>query len=98
VEEEIFVVLQGSGELLLWPTGADEPELRAVQTGTTVARPPGTGVAHSFRAGDDGLTLLAYGTRDPGDICYYPRSGKVYLRGLGVIVRVELLDYWDGED
>lgn len=98
VEEEIFVVLAGSGELLLWPTGAEGPELQPVHTGHTVARPPGTGVAHAFRAGDDGLTLLAYGTRDPGDICFYPRSGKVSLRGLGVIARLEVLDYWDGEE
>ena len=45
-----------------------------------------------------GLTYLAYGTRDPGDICYYPRSNKIAFRGLGVIARLEQLDYWDGED
>ena len=65
--------------------------------GSTVARPAGTRVAHAFRAGPDGLTLLAYGTRDPNDIAYYPRSNKVYLRGVGVLARVEPLDYWDGE-
>ena len=63
-----------------------------------VARPAGTGVAHQFRAGDAGLTFLAYGTREPGDICYYPRSNKISFRGLGVIGRLERLDYWDGED
>ena len=61
-------------------------------------RRPGTGIAHAFRAGDDGLTLLAYGPRDPNDIVYYPRSGKVSFRGVGLIARVEALDYWDGED
>ena len=50
-----------------------------------------------FRAGDRGLTLLAYGTRDPNDIVYYPRSNKVSLRGAGVIARLEHVDYWDGE-
>jgi hypothetical protein len=30
-------------------------------------------------------------------MCWYPRSQKVYFRGLGVIGRVEELDYWDGE-
>ena len=69
-----------------------------MRAGTTVARPAGTRVAHTFRAGDDGLTLLAYGTREPNDIAYYPRSGKVNIRGVGVIGRVEALDYWDGED
>ena len=45
-----------------------------------------------------GLELLAYGTRRPGDMCYYPRSNKLAFRGLGVIGRLERLDYWDGED
>jgi len=44
------------------------------------------------------LTVLAFGTRDPRDMTYYPRSGKVSLRGLGVIGRLDVLDYWDGED
>jgi uncharacterized cupin superfamily protein len=96
-EEEIFVVLEGGGDLLLWePDGIVE---HPVRSGSVVARPPGTGVAHSFRAGEQGLTLLMYGTRDPNDICYYPRSGKVFLTGVGVIARLgERLDYWDGED
>ncbi len=62
------------------------------------ARPAGTGIAHTFRAGSDGLTYLAYGTRDTNDITYYPKSNKVYLRGVGVIGRIEKLDYWDGEE
>ncbi|HEU0335737.1 MAG TPA: hypothetical protein VFR43_04240 [Gaiellaceae bacterium] len=98
-EEEIFVVLAGDGDLLLWPEGAREPEdVVPVRAGTTVARPAGTGVAHAFRAGAGGLTVLMYGTRDPGDLCYYPRSQKVYFGGLGVVTRLEQLDFWEGED
>jgi uncharacterized cupin superfamily protein len=41
--------------------------------------------------------MLAYGTRDPNDICYYPRSDKIYFRGVGLMTRVPRLDYWDGE-
>ena len=62
-----------------------------------VSRPAGTRVPHSFRAGEAGLTYLAYGTKDSNDICWYPRSNKVFFRGLGVIARLELLDYLDGE-
>ncbi len=91
-EEEIFVILDGAG--ILW-LGDDELPVRA---GSVVSRPPGTGVAHAFRAGDSGLTYLAYGTREPNDICYYPRSNKIYWRGVGLIARLEPLDYWDGED
>jgi uncharacterized cupin superfamily protein len=90
-EEELFVVLDGEGTLLL---GDDEHPVRA---GSLVARPPGTGISHAFRAGDGPLTVLAYGTREPNDIAYYPRSGKVALRGIHAIFRVTQVDYWDGE-
>jgi len=99
-EEEIFVVLDGDGSLELWPNlrFGGEHETHAVRRGSVVARPAGTGRPHAFRAGDRGLTALAFGTRDPRDMTYYPRSGKVSLRGLGVIGRLDVLDYWDGED
>ena len=100
VEEEIFVVLDGEGTLELWPHlrhgGAHEEH--PVRRGSVVARPAGTGRAHTFRAGDGGLSVLAYGTREPGDVTYYPRSRKVNFRGIGLIGRVDVLDYWDGED
>ena len=86
-------MLAGDGVLVL-----DDREEFPVRPGSVVSRPAGTGVSHLFRAGDGGLTYLAYGTRDPGDICYYPRSNKINFGGIGVIGRVEKLDYWDGED
>jgi uncharacterized cupin superfamily protein len=91
-EEELFVVLGGKGEARLGE------ELHPVRRGSVLARPPGTGVAHSFRAGDLGLELLGWGTHVPNDICFYPDSGKVSLRGVGVIGRIEPADYWDGEE
>jgi len=96
-EEEIFVVLDGDGHVLLWEEdGVAEHPVRA---GSVVCRLPGTGVAHTFRGGDNGMTLLMYGTREPNEVCYYPRSGKISFSGLGLITRVgEQLDYWEGED
>lgn len=82
LEEELFLVLEGSGTITL---GTDEHPLRA---GDVVARPPSTGVCHALRAGEDGLAYLAYGTREPGDAVYYPRAGTVRIRGLGVTLRV----------
>jgi uncharacterized cupin superfamily protein len=98
-EEEVFVVLDGDGtlELLPAPTGRHEPDEVPVRAGHVVARPAGSRLAHAFRAGPSGLTLLAYGTRDPRDVSYLVRSGKLYFRGSGVITRVEPVDYWDGE-
>lgn len=87
-EEEFFVVLDGEGTCQL---GDEEHPLRR---GSIVGRPPGTGVAHAFRGP---LTLLTYGTNEPNEICYYPRSNKIGFYGVGVIGRIERLDYWDGE-
>lgn len=91
-EEELFVVLGGEGVVRL---GEDRLPVRR---GSVVARPPGTGVAHSFVAGERGLELLTWGTRDPNDIVYYPDSDKIYFCGVGVIGRVERCGYWDGEE
>ncbi len=91
-EEELFVVLEGDGTLLLGD------ERHAVRPGSIVARPPATGVAHCFEAGQEGLVLLAYGTRVAADTCWCPDSSKISFRGLGVIGRLEPLDSWDGEE
>ena len=99
LEEEIFVILDGDGVLVLCgpraPGGGEEET--PVRAGHVISRPAGTGIAHVFRAGDAGLTYLAYGMRHSGDVCYYPRSDKIAFRGLGLVGRLERLDYWDGE-
>jgi uncharacterized cupin superfamily protein len=92
LEEEIFVMLAGDGTLVL---GEEEIPMRS---GHVISRPPATRVPHLFTAGQDGLTYLAFGTREPADLCYYPRSNKINFGGVGVIARLERLDYWDGED
>jgi uncharacterized cupin superfamily protein len=100
--EEVFVVLEGEGTLELWPSpvaeadGAEREDI-PLRAGHVVARPPATRVAHAFRGGASAMTMLVYGTRRPNDICYYPRSRKIAWRGVGLIGRVEALDYWDGE-
>lgn len=107
-EEEIFVVLEGTGTLVRWPHPRAETEPDAgfaaareehvLRAGSTVASPPGSGRALSFEAGASGMRVLAYGTRRPNDIVFYPRSGKISFRGVGVIGRLERLGYWEGED
>lgn len=90
-EEELFIVVEGSGECLLGD------EVHPLHEGHIVSRPAGTGVAHAFRGGENGMMLLVYGTRDTNDICFYPRSNKVYFRGIDLITRLEPVDYLDGE-
>ena len=101
-DEEIFVVLAGAGTLELWPTpqrvrhGVAYDE-KPIRTGHVISRPASSGIAHGFRAGGGGMTFLAYGTRNANDVCYYPRSNKIYFRGLGLIARLDDLAYDDGE-
>lgn len=99
-EEEIFVVLEGDGVVELWPHArfGGDTEVHALRTGNVISRPAGSGRAHALRAGENGMTVLGYGTRDPRDVTFYPRSGKVNIRGIGLIGRLDVLDYWDGED
>jgi len=101
-EEEVFVILEGAATLELWPSPVREArgaryEEMALRPGHVVARPPGSGISHSFLSGPDGVTMLIYGTRRPNDMCFYPRSSKIFWRGLGVIGRIESLEYDDGE-
>jgi uncharacterized cupin superfamily protein len=102
LEPEAFIVLEGSGTLELLPTTVAiergvQPESHELRPGHIVTRPAASRVAHSIVGGPDGVTYLAYGPREPNDIAYYPRSNKVYFRGVGLMTRLEQLDYGDGE-
>jgi len=94
LEEELFVVLAGGGSVTLRGRGVgaanEEHPLRA---GDVVSRPPGSGVAHELKAGEEGLTYLVYGTREAGDMCFYPDSGRVSFRGLGIALSSPQIDY-----
>ena len=102
-EEEHFVVLEGEGVCELWPSplaaerGAKREDL-PLRAGNVVCRPGATRIAHRFTAGPGGMKLLAYGTRDMDEVVYYPRSKKIFFRGLGVITRVEHVPYLEGEE
>ena len=89
-EEELFLVLDGTGEVEL---GTVRHPLRP---GSVVARPPGSGEEHALVGGPEGMTYLAYGTRVASDVCFYPRTHKVNF-GRGMIFRLQPVDYWDGE-
>jgi uncharacterized cupin superfamily protein len=100
VEEELFVILDGDGTLELWPVpsrGGGGPEEQPIRAGHVIAHPPGGGFGHALRAGPLGLTYLVYGTRSPADVAFYPRSNKIAFRGVGLMARLDHLDYMDGE-
>jgi uncharacterized cupin superfamily protein len=96
LEEELFVVLEGDGVLELYAPGEKLPAEHALKSGDVVSRPAATGVSHALRPGPQGLTYLAYGTREHGDMCFYPQQGRVSLRGLGIALRSPEIDYLPG--
>jgi uncharacterized cupin superfamily protein len=97
-EEELFVVLDGSGTLELLDAHAATAGSAPLTAGSVVSRPAGSGVSHSIRAGEGGLKMLGYSDIHPGDACFYPRSQKLSMRGLGIRFRVTDVDYFDGEE
>ena len=79
-EEEIFVILEGSGTLQLYPSlRSDSDELEEFPIRAGLHHCPAR--RHAACPRDQGrrrrLTVLAYGTGDPNDIVHYPRSGKI---------------------
>jgi hypothetical protein len=45
------------------------------------------------------LTLLTYGTNEPNEICYYPRSKQLKFWGVDAQITAEPLTYsWDEPD
>jgi uncharacterized cupin superfamily protein len=101
--EEMFFILEGTGELRL---GDARYPLRA---GDIVACPPGgPETAHQIiNTGEVELRFLAVSTRGAADICEYPDSGKYQIveptlepekPPFRVIGRYDAaVDYWDGE-
>jgi len=103
-EEEMFVVLDGDGTLVLYDLDGAVTDEIPVRAGHVIARPAATGVAHTFRGGAHGLAVLSYGERRGEDVAFYPRSSKLAFRGFsgggvlgGIVVKVERADFWDGE-
>jgi uncharacterized cupin superfamily protein len=98
-EEELFLVLRGSGSVL------EGDERLPVRAGDVVSFPAGTGLAHAFLAdAAQELEYLSFGERNPNDVVIYPNSGKVLIRALedrsgrpGLVGRLAEADYWEGE-
>ncbi len=92
LEDEVFIVRSGRGVLRY---GDD---LREIGPGDCISCPAGTGVAHQIaNPYDADLVYLAIGPREPHEVCAYPDSGKVLIRGMGRIGFLEDAGYSDGE-
>jgi len=77
LEDEVFFVLSGRGVLRYGD------EVRTLRAGDCVSCPAGTQIAHQIaNPFDDDLVYLAIGAHEPNEVCVYPDTGKVMLRGL----------------
>jgi uncharacterized cupin superfamily protein len=103
-EEEIFIVIEGTGTLRV------AGELLPLTAGDVVFIPTGPEYPHHIlNTSDAPLKYLSIGTNEPLEICEYPDSGK-YLATAGsgqagtgpafdIIHRKDHgVDYWEGEE
>jgi uncharacterized cupin superfamily protein len=91
-EDEIFYVLSGRG-VFRHGDAIDE-----IGPGDCISCPAGTGTAHQIaNPFDEDLLFLAIGPNDPHEVCVYPDSGKVMVRGLGTVGYLQGADYMAGE-
>ena len=102
VNEEMFIVLEGSGTLRV------AGEMLPITAGDCLFLPAGPEYPHQIiNTSDAPLKYLSASTRSEAEICEYPDSGKYQaitkiepdtLLNLRRIHRVkDDLDYWDGE-
>jgi uncharacterized cupin superfamily protein len=100
LENEFFVVLEGSGTFHLEPTPArlefgGRPETHDVRRGTVISKPAGGGMCHHLTAGQEGLTYLVYGTREPNDVVFYPRKNGLWFKSAGVMIAADHISLLD---
>jgi uncharacterized cupin superfamily protein len=95
-QEEMFIVLEGTGTLRV----ADE--LLPIQAGDVIFIPCGPDYPHHIlNSSDAPLKYLSISTMERPEVCEYPDSGKIGVsthRGERFMQRrANTLDYWDGE-
>ena len=99
-QEEMFVILEGSGTLRV------AGEMLPIRTGDVIFIPAGPEYPHHIiNTGDVPLKYLSISTMEQPEICEYPDSGKFLAEGsLQSQMPSEVIDrkgqskdYWDGE-
>ncbi len=92
IDDEVFYVLSGRGMLRYGD------RLQEIRAGDCIACPAGKGIAHQIaNPFDEELVYLAFGGNDPNEVCTYPDTGKVMVRALQSVGRLEKTPYMDGE-
>jgi len=92
LEDEVFYVLSGNGVLRYGDA------LYPLRPGDCVSCPAGTRTAHQIaNNGSTDLVYLAIGNHEPQEVCGYPDSGKIMVRGLAQVGFFTQAEYFDGE-
>ncbi len=92
IEDEVFFILSGTGVLRYGD------RIHRLRAGCCVSCPAGTERAHQIaNDGAEDLIYLAVGPNEPREVCVYPDSGKVLVRGLRKVGYLEAADYMAGE-
>ena len=94
-QEEMFVILEGSGSLRV------AGEMLPLRAGDVVFIPSGPEYPHQIiNTSDAPLKYLSISTQERPEVCEYPDSDKIVVLGRGregSHRRSAGLDYWDGE-
>ncbi|MCV2353725.1 cupin domain-containing protein [Paucibacter sp. B2R-40] len=94
-QEEMFIVLEGSGTLRV------AGELLSIKAGDVIFIPCGPEYPHHIlNTSDAELKYLSISTQDRPEVCEYPDSEKIaiFSKGPAFIQRRDnSLDYWEGE-
>ena len=92
-QEEFFIILSGCGTLRI---GGEE---HLINKGDFISKPAGKGLAHQFiNTGDETLEILDVGTKEEGDIAYYPDEDTYYLSDEELVFSGgDKLNDWDSE-
>ena len=91
-QEEMFVILAGSGSLRV------AGELLPLRAGDVVFIPPGTEYPHQIiNTSDAPMRYLSISTQERPEVCEYPDSGKLSVSGGSVYRAEDAVDYWHGE-
>jgi len=96
VQEEMFFILEGTGEVRIGG------ETFPIRSGDVIACPTGgPETAHQIiNTGSTELKYLSLSTKSPAEICEYPDSGKIagFGDGMRFVFRAgEQAGYWEGE-
>ena len=90
-EWEFYIIVAGRGKLRT-PSGTIE-----VREGDSFAHPPGE--AHQIiNSGATDLLYYVVASNAASDVCYYPDSNKWALPGHDKTVRVQPMNYYEGEE